>query len=246
LCYLLQLEDKRPPSLALQDSLALARDKKISWISDLRIVLARLYIPVELSIYPDLNVDAVEQAMVAVKKSMESWIDDSITSSSRVKDMLEGRLELDLSSGKLVKKTLEFRHYLRIKVPEHRRALTRMILSSHSLAVERRRWKERRTPVVPKEWRLCRFCYVHIVGPAHALFICNNPDLVELRRIFTQKVDQELPGLTAQFSQSALQLFKGLLARREITPLLGKLAFDVQKIFDATAILLVHEPTLRG
>ncbi|KAJ7232807.1 hypothetical protein C8J57DRAFT_1091123 [Mycena rebaudengoi] len=120
-----------------------------------------------------------------------------------------------------------------------------MILSSHSLAVERRRWKERRKPVVPKEWRLCRFCYVHIEDPAHAMFVCDHPDLVELRSVFTNKVDQELPGIIAQFSQSALQLFKGLLARREITPLLGKLAFDVQKIFDATPILLVCEPMLR-
>ncbi|KAJ7254215.1 hypothetical protein C8J57DRAFT_945698, partial [Mycena rebaudengoi] len=107
-----------------------------------------------------------------VKKSMEAWIDDSSASSSRVKDMLVGRLEMDSCSGTFVKKSLDFQHYLGIKAPEHRRALTRMILSSHSLAVERRRRKERRKPVVPKQWRLCRFCYVHIEDPAHAMFVC--------------------------------------------------------------------------
>jgi hypothetical protein len=241
----LELDEKRPASLALQDSLSLAREKRISWINDLRIVLARLHIPVELKISPDLKTDVVEQAMKDVKKSMEAWVDDSIASSSRVKDMLVGRLEMDSSSGKLIKKSLDFRHYLRIKAPQHRRALTRMILSSHSLAVERRRWKERRKPVVPKQWRLCRFCFVHIEDPAHAMFVCEQPQLIELRQVFTDKVNQELPGLIAQFSESALQLFKGLLARREITPLLGKLAFDVQKIFDETPLLLVREPVLR-
>jgi hypothetical protein len=76
-------------------------------------------------------------------KSMEAWVDDEIESSSRVQDLLVGRLEKDQDTGKLVKKPLDFRHYLRIKQPEQRKALTRFILSSHNLAVERRRWKER-------------------------------------------------------------------------------------------------------
>ncbi|KAJ7934764.1 hypothetical protein B0H13DRAFT_2305541 [Mycena leptocephala] len=42
----------------------------------------------------------------------------------------------------------------------------------------------------------------------------------------------------------ALQMFKGCLSQREITPLLGKLAFDVLRIFEASPMLLVTEPTL--
>jgi hypothetical protein len=52
-----------------------------------------------------------------------------------------------------------------------------------------------------------------------------------------------LPGITAKFPD-ALQLFGGLLPRREITPLLGKLAYDVLKIFDSAPILLVQGPTV--
>jgi hypothetical protein len=44
-----------------------------------------------------------------------------------------------------------FRHYLRVKTPEYWRALTRMILSGHSLAIERQRWKERGKKIVPRE-----------------------------------------------------------------------------------------------
>ncbi|KAJ7875750.1 hypothetical protein B0H14DRAFT_3547106, partial [Mycena olivaceomarginata] len=96
--------------------------------------------------------------MKKVEQSMEAWIDNEIESSSRVRDLLVGRLEKDKDTGALVKKSLEFRHYLRIKQPEHRKALTKLILSSHSLAIERRRWRERGKNIVPEQWRLCRFC----------------------------------------------------------------------------------------
>jgi hypothetical protein len=162
LCYLLELDHKRPAWNALQQSLSLARASKISWINDLRIVLSRLYIPVDLDISPNIDGAMVELAMKAVKKSMEAWIDNEIESSSRVRDLLVGRLEKDKETGKLVKKSLDFRHYLRVKQPEHRKALTKMILSSHSLAVECRRWKERGKKVVPRQWRLCRFCYIYV------------------------------------------------------------------------------------
>jgi hypothetical protein len=48
----------------------------------------------------------MELAMKAVKKSMEAWIDNQIESSSRVRDLLVGRLEKDKETGKLVKKSL--------------------------------------------------------------------------------------------------------------------------------------------
>ncbi|KAJ6605443.1 hypothetical protein DFH09DRAFT_883241, partial [Mycena vulgaris] len=51
LCYLLGLETlDRPAWNALQESLALACDKRLSWVNDLHIVLSRLYIPVEVDI----------------------------------------------------------------------------------------------------------------------------------------------------------------------------------------------------
>ncbi|KAJ7829795.1 hypothetical protein B0H13DRAFT_2372375 [Mycena leptocephala] len=68
---------------------------------------------------------------------------------------------MDSETGKLVKKSLDFWHYLRIASPDHRLALPQMVLSSHSLAVERRRWTERRKKIVPHQWRLCRLCYAY-------------------------------------------------------------------------------------
>ncbi|KAJ6569175.1 hypothetical protein B0H19DRAFT_1350068 [Mycena capillaripes] len=133
--------------------------------------------------------------MKAVKKSMEAWIDEEIVSSSRVSDLLVGRLEMDKETGKLVKKSLDFRHYLGVKRPEHRKALTKMVLSTHSLAVERRRWKKRGKKIVPCQWRLWRFCYIYVEDPAHAMFKCSQSELTEIRQSFLNKLDVELPGV---------------------------------------------------
>jgi hypothetical protein len=153
-----------------------------------------------------------------------------------------GRLEKDNDTGKLVKKSLDFRHYLRVKQPEHRKALTKLILSSHSLAVERRRWKERGKKVVPRQWRLCRFCYIYVEDAPHALFVCEHPELKVIRDTFLEKLNVEIPGVVKQFPDP-LQLFRGLLPLRKITPVLAKLAYDVLKVFDSVPMLLVSEPT---
>ncbi|KAJ6564137.1 hypothetical protein B0H19DRAFT_1067729 [Mycena capillaripes] len=139
LCYLLQLDPKRPAANSLQESLALAYQQRLCWINDLRIVLSRLHVPVNLDISRGFGVKEVEIAMKGVEKSMELWIDDEIQSSSRVRDILPDRKKMDTKTNTLVKKSLDFRHYLRIASPENRRALTKMVLSGHSLATRCRR-----------------------------------------------------------------------------------------------------------
>ncbi|KAJ7884355.1 hypothetical protein B0H14DRAFT_2339117, partial [Mycena olivaceomarginata] len=194
---------------------------KISWINDLRIILSRLYIPVELDISGPLEKSAVEKTMRLVKISMEQWIDHEIEMSSRTKDLLTGRLEQDSESGKLVKKTLDFRLSLRIKTADHRRALTRFVLSSHSLAVERRRWKERGQSIVPPEWRKCRFCQDAIEDPAHAMFICDQPELMQVREVFLEELYSKVPEFQGAFTD-VMTFFKAVLAKREVTPGLGR------------------------
>jgi hypothetical protein len=68
---------------------------------------------VNLDISQELDDAAIALAMKNVKISMEAWIDHEISSSSRTQDLLHGRLEMDSESHKLVKKSLNFHHYLR-------------------------------------------------------------------------------------------------------------------------------------
>jgi hypothetical protein len=72
-----------------------------------------------------------------------------------------------------------------------------------------------------------------------SMFICENPDLVPIRSVFLESIEKLIPGISNKFP-NALQTFKGFLAQREITPLLGKLVFDVLKFFDATPMLIVN------
>jgi hypothetical protein len=148
---------------------------------------------------------------------------------------------MDCETGKLVRKTLDFRHYLRIKTLAHRLALTRMILSSHSLAVERRRWKERGKNVVQREWRKRRFCQESIEDPAHAMFTCDNPELMATREIFLTELYKSVPEFQGAFTD-AMAFFRAVLAQREVIPVLAKLAFNVLRIYDLTPMLLLEPP----
>ncbi|KAJ6549954.1 hypothetical protein B0H19DRAFT_952273 [Mycena capillaripes] len=55
-CFWIGLDHERPAWSALQESLRLSRNKHIARINDLRIVLSRLYIPVQLDISGPLEV----------------------------------------------------------------------------------------------------------------------------------------------------------------------------------------------
>ncbi|KAJ7731052.1 hypothetical protein B0H16DRAFT_1278386, partial [Mycena metata] len=106
-------------------------------------------------------------------------------------------------------------------------------LSGHSLAIECRRWKERGKRIVPRKWRLCRFCYPYIEDAAHAMFKCEYAALLPIRQAFLTKLFAELPELVGTLDpNNAFEFFHGILPRRETMPLLAKLAYDVLEVFD--------------
>jgi hypothetical protein len=114
-----------------------------------------------------------------------------------------------------------------------------MILSSHNLAVEHRRWKECGKKMVPREWRLCRFCETNVEDPAHAMVVCQQPDLSNLREVFLAKLYAEVPEFEGKFT-SPMAFFWGVLERRAVTPLLAKLAFDVLRVYESTPMLVIE------
>ncbi|KAJ7061775.1 hypothetical protein C8F01DRAFT_1083160 [Mycena amicta] len=182
--------------------------------------------------------DALQDSLTLARNGHDSWAKDlyeEIAGSEKVKDLLATRLEWDSEEQKLRYQTLTFRHYLRVKTAAHRIALTRMILSSHSLAIERRRWKERRKDKVLREWRLCRFCKTEVEDPAHTLFLCDHRELTRLRETFLEKLYAELPEMRRQFN-SPVAFLAAVLEKRAVTPLLAKLAYDVTKIYDSEPI----------
>ena len=76
----------------------------------------------------------VDKLIKLVEESMNVSMQTELENSSRMKDMIVGRKEIE--NKKLVFKALAFRHYLRVKTHSHRISLTHIVLSGHALAME--------------------------------------------------------------------------------------------------------------
>jgi hypothetical protein len=113
----------------------------------------------------------------------------------------------------------------------------------YSLAVECRRWKERGKSIVPREWRKCRFCEDSIEDPVHAMFICDNVELNRVCEVFLAELYTKVPEFQGAFT-NGMSMFRAVLAKREVTPILAKLAFNVLRIYDVTPMLLLEPPVL--
>jgi hypothetical protein len=184
----------------------------------------------------------VDMLIKLVEDSMNVSIQTELGNSSRMKDMIVGRKEIERK--KLVFRALAFRHYLRVKTPTHRIALTHIVLSGHALAMEQMWWPQCGHPgKIDKRWRLCHFCYIYKEDAAHALLVCTHPPVVVLRSTFMATVLDLMPGLIHKHSNPRA-LFQDLLSQRSITPLLVKLAHDVLEVFYATEMLHIN-PEIR-
>jgi hypothetical protein len=202
--------------------------------------LSRLPVPIywDLAQPTALSKATVEGLLKSLTGSMEEYIQASILSYSKTRDLFADRLET--VNKKLVIKVLFFRHYLRVSNEKHRRALTHILLSGHALASERMTWADRDRPeAVPNQWRLCRFCKICVEDPVHALFGCKHPPLIELRRPFYSRIFDTLPAMKGRYTDAGL-FFRDLISRRETTALLAKYAYDVLEIFYATPMLRIR------
>ncbi|KAJ7687880.1 hypothetical protein B0H16DRAFT_1218366, partial [Mycena metata] len=157
-------------SAAYLDSLELALEGQPGWMSDICYVLRSLPIPIQFS-PRNLTAETVAGTIEALETACSQWLADSLKSMSSRLPLLDGRLERN-EEGKFVANALKFRQYLRIPVPAHRKALTRLILSSHTLGVEILRYGERLRKRTPPDFRFCRFCRRGAETEAHAMIVC--------------------------------------------------------------------------
>ncbi|KAJ7839102.1 hypothetical protein B0H13DRAFT_1513857, partial [Mycena leptocephala] len=173
LSYLISLHPNHLASAAYLDSLLLAQAGHPSWISDLRFVMRSLPVPVQ---FPPRGLAMTEDTIAEVRKDLEhacaKWLGDTVAGMSSRLPLIQGRLERN-ELGEFVANPLKLRQYLRIPVPAHRKALTRLILSSHTLGVEILRYTERYRVRAPREFRFCRFCRRGVETEAHAMITCS-------------------------------------------------------------------------
>ncbi|KAK0421722.1 hypothetical protein EV421DRAFT_1724487 [Armillaria borealis] len=207
--------------IALVASARLAENGQASWVAD-------------------LTIHGVDGCIKSVKASARLHLQQQIDSSVRLY-LLHDRLE-PLEGAAPAYRAMFFRHYLTVRVPKHRVALTRLILSDHCLAVEQlRRHGKYFLPFIPRENRLCRFCLEEIETPEHALLLCTGSnEVIDARSrsfLILRPLFPALP-LSHVTAGNARWTLKKLNFTGPTIQLVAKFVWEILQIFGSTPIYL--------
>ncbi|KAJ7043750.1 hypothetical protein C8F04DRAFT_943778, partial [Mycena alexandri] len=159
-------------------------------------------------------------------------LDAEVHASTRLY-MLHGRLE-PLKDEVPKKITVVLRHYLQLVTnSNHRKAITRLLVSQHPLAIERMRYKQRYHRVeVPRHQRLCRFGCREVETVEHALFFCKkSAALVNRRELFMSEMQALEPRVSWVGPWNATNVLRALIFRRDTICQVAKYAYKVFAIF---------------
>ena len=171
----------------------------------------------------------------SVRKCANDWLDNEIVSSVRLY-LLHGRLE-PFEDGPPRKIIFYFCHYLEVPNQKHRRALTRLLLADHPLAVEQLRRGSRYHPVVPRHSRLCRLCNGNIETPEHILLLCGaSPALLDLRHKFLVSLQSQGIHTPVPTWSNAVSVLQGILCNRSSINLLAKFVYDALAVVEKTPL----------
>ncbi|EJD47309.1 hypothetical protein AURDEDRAFT_62347 [Auricularia subglabra TFB-10046 SS5] len=202
---------------------------KQCWYGDVHRALLQLPYPIDLGPSPIEDAGDVDDIRELIKGSMRRYL--------RAQSAINPKLVLlqCRPSEKCVKTgsygaapVMEFRGYLKLAIPEHRTALTRVLLSTHELAIERLRWQG-----VARPDRLCRLCGTAVEHPVHALFQCTGAqEVVDLRLEFLGLAGSTDRAL-AEFVQgrSDLERLRVLAVHEPTLPMFAKYVYRVLKVY---------------
>lgn len=219
--YALALPQSHLALVAARELVALDVSGRKGWLSKLRDDLLLL----GLTLPPNPDVGDVSDVLRRFENAVRLNVFNDINCSPKL-DLLHSRR--DFSSGRpRTVHSIAFRNYLLLKNRELRVALTKLVLSDHSLAIERLRWRNGRDYDIPQGMRLCRFCVQAVEDPLHALFQCTASDeLRALRRqLWLRLTHVKTPGYD-------------LAALRALTP--ADLLFCLLSFESSTEVLAFH------
>ncbi|KAJ7185252.1 hypothetical protein C8R46DRAFT_881097, partial [Mycena filopes] len=230
--YLVQPTTSKYARTALEDSYNLFLSGRQGYWMDLSFAMGRLRYPVTLPALTSLTPDICVALAKAVHTAALRHLDDEVHASTRLY-LLHGRLEplADESPKKII---VVLRHYLQLVAnAKHRKALTRLLVSQHPLAVERMRYKSRYHRVeVPRDLRRCRFRCNDVETVEHALFFCKkSADLISCREAFIGGIQSLEPEILRIAPWNATNILRRLAFRRETVCQLAKLAYKIFAIF---------------
>ncbi|KAH6913974.1 hypothetical protein BKA70DRAFT_1260038 [Coprinopsis sp. MPI-PUGE-AT-0042] len=187
--YLVSLPTSHYARMAFKESLNLDFEGYGgTWVGDLRSVVTSLPFPCPFPDHAALqSPDAVAKLASDLERGMEGHLHSLVEGSPKLY-LLKGRKEPHKSSeGEWTVVPLVCRHYLHVANAEHRRALTRVIVSNHYYAVELLQYSR-----VPRAECFCRFCGAEVETPEHVLLQCAwNEEIVEARTNFVSLLEKE-------------------------------------------------------
>ncbi|TRM58327.1 hypothetical protein BD626DRAFT_463973 [Schizophyllum amplum] len=218
-------------SRAFCDARALYVDGQKGWIGDIVVGLTRLAPPVLVDFRRVVTGDHVDALMTRVEDSFQAQVrrDTSGTTAPRRTALMRERVEVD-KRGCTRPDAAQYRSYLDIAMPHHRKALTRLITGDHELLGVRGAWAIR-GKYIAYEWRLCRLCAASVEDAVHALFTCiGRPQLAALRHAFWDDIGAADDTIRATSPDPAAWI-RVLAANPGTQARLGKFAFDVLHLF---------------
>jgi hypothetical protein len=234
--YLVGLAHDHYAWLALQDSYCLFLDGKQGYWMDLVYALGRLPVPIHLPALTELTSEKCEALGKSVYTAAMKYLDYQVAKSPRLY-LLRDRLE-PVKDELPRPITACLRHYMTLVVnSRHRKALTRLLLGHHCLAIERLRYEERYFKASPRARRLCRFGCARVETAEHALFFCDGSlDVMERRAAFVVRMRRLVPAVTQISRENATQVLKKLIFDRDTVCKTAKFVHQIFMEFDSIPI----------
>lgn len=232
LIYLLRLPWTHYAYAALQESRSLLESGWSCWIADLNWVINTLPRPGRN--VRRVNVDEMgEEQLLSLQTTLIEWCDEDLRRAIMTSpkcSLIAGRMELGVN-GVMTRVSRKLCHYLALPiVPAHRKAFISIMFSSHELAVERLRWKERYRGPVPREWRLCRFCRSSVEDEVHALLDCNaHGGLSPIRDLMHAEVQALVPDF--RWKMDSFALLRDLLHHQRLALPVAKFIHSILSVF---------------
>ncbi|KAJ7199095.1 hypothetical protein C8J57DRAFT_1104651 [Mycena rebaudengoi] len=230
--YVVGLEKTHYAWLALADSFDLFQNDCEGYWMDLIYALESLPFPVTVPNAQMFTAKTCESLCKQIYFSAMTSLEAAIIGSTRLY-LLHGRDE-PVEEGSARPITAILRHYLKLVVnADHRRALTRLLLSQHGLAIESLRYNSRYYWRVERHLRLCRFGCDDVETVEHALFFCGGSEnLADVRHKFVHAVSAKAPSvLTLQNEENATVVLKKIIFNKETVCRIAKFASQTFRIF---------------
>ncbi|KAI0363317.1 hypothetical protein BV20DRAFT_958508, partial [Pilatotrama ljubarskyi] len=195
--------------------------------SDLHGVAAALPVAVVLPLEPMPTLAFVQRAHGELRASLAQHLYTQLMHSQRL-PVLQHRLARDACPPPpTLEHVCTLRDYLQLSTRPQRDAVTQLILSEHPLAIERLR---RAPHVIPREWRVCRFCRKPwaVEDEVHVLLQCDAAPLASRREDYFEASHSLHPGLRKlYFRLSGAAFLDVALRSRDTLSLFAHFVADV-------------------